>query len=185
MSKETEAMDSAIAKVRHDQGTNESLKVTLITEIVDVFKAFPNATPEMVLQGKWASGFVGRTYGAWYVVKSDISASLINVPFVAKNFDAIKVQSSAKTMEDELTRVYKEVKATRDGLTASDKASGKAFNDNLVEANNAVVLVKNTHTVYSEVADTNLALLEATVASLRAQLNVAKRIKEESLSKVG
>jgi len=181
MSKETEAMDSAIAKVQNNQGTNESLKVTLITEIVAVFKAFPNATPEMVLQGKWASGFVGRTYGAWYVHKSGIPAKLIPVPFVAKNFDAIKVQSSPSTMADEISRVTKEVKAVRDALVASDKSSGKAFNDNLVDANNAVVLVKNTPVVWSEIADTNCTLLEAHAASLRAQLNVAKRIKEESL----
>ena len=185
MSKETEAMDSAIAKVQHDQGTNESLKVTLITEIVAVFKAFPNATPEKVLQGKWASGFVGRTYGAWFVHKSGISASLINVPFVAKNFDAIKVQTSAPAMADELTRVYKEVKAASDALKASDKASGKAFTSNQVEAINSVVLAKNTHTVWSEQAEANQTLLEAQVASLRAQLNTAKRIMEESLSKIG
>jgi hypothetical protein len=181
MSKETEAMDSAIAKVQKEQGTNESLKVTLITEIVNVFKAFPNATPEMVLAGKWASGFVGRTYGAWYVAKSGIAAGLINVGFVAKNFDAIKVQSSAAAMKDELTRVYKEVKATRDALVASDKESGKAFTNAQVEAQNAVVLAKNTHTVWSEQAEANQTLLEAQVASLRAQLNTAKRIKEESL----
>ena len=180
MSNQT-TMADAISSVQASQGTNESLKVTLITEIVDVFKAFPNATPEMVLKGKWASGFVGRTYGAWYVVKSGISASLINVPFVAKNFDDIKVQASAQTMEDELTRVYKLRKSERADQLAAEKATGKAFNDNLVEASNAVVLVKNTHTVYSEQAEANLALLEAQVASLRAQLNSAKRIKEESL----
>jgi hypothetical protein len=171
----------AVSALQASQGTNEALKVTLITEIVDVMKAHPTATPEMVLRGKWASGFVGRTYGAWYVVKSGISASLINVAFVAKNFDEIKVQTSAKAMEDELTRVYNLRKSERADQVAAEKATGKAFNDNLIEASNAVVLVKNTPAVYSEVADTNLALLEAQVASLRAQLNSAKRIKEESL----
>jgi hypothetical protein len=81
--------------------------------------------------------------------------------------------------------VSKLARQNKKDQTAAEVATGKAFNDNLVEANNAVVLVKNTHTVYSEVADTNLALLEATVASLRAQLNVAKRIKEESLTLIG
>jgi len=176
-----EKMAQAISAVQASQGTNESLKVTLINEIVALFGTYPEATPEVVLQGKWASGFVGRTYGASYIVASGISPALLNVAFIAKNFDVIKVQTTPAAMEAELTRVYKEVKATRDALVASDKASGKAFNDNLVEASNAVVLVKNTHAVYSEQADTNLALLEAQVASLRAQLNTAKRLKEESL----
>lgn len=175
----------AVSALQASQGTNEALKDTLIAEIVAVFKSHADATPEMVLQGKWASGFVGRTYGAWYIVKSGISAKVLNVPFIGKNFDDIKVQTSAAAMEAELTRVFNEVKSVKAALTASDKESGKAFNDNLVEASNAVVLAKNTHTVYSEVADTSLALLEAQVASLRAQLNTAKRIKEESLSKVG
>ena len=174
-------MADAISVVQVSQGTNEALKVTLISEIVALFKAHPEATPEMVLQGKWSQNFVGRTYGAWYVVKSGIAPAVLNVPFIAKNFDAIKVQTSAPEMDAELTRVYKEVKAARNALVASDKASGKAFNDNLIEASNAVVLVKNTHAVYSEQAEANLALLEAQVASLRAQLNTAKRLKEESL----
>jgi hypothetical protein len=175
----------AVEALQARQGSNESLKETLISEIVALFKSHADATPEMVLQGSWASGFVGRTYGAWYVVKSGISAKLLNVPFIAKNFDDIKVQTSAAAMEAELTRVFNEVKATKAALVASDKASGKAFNSSLVEASNAVVLAKNTHTVYSEEAEANFALLEAQVASLRAQLNTAKRITEESLSKIG
>jgi hypothetical protein len=171
----------AVSALQASQGTNEALKDTLITEIVAVFKSHADATPEMVLQGKWASGFVGRTYGAWYVVKSGISAKLINVAFVAKNFDAIKVQTSATAMEAELTRVFNEVKSVKAALTASDKESGKAFTSNQVEAINSVVLAKNTHTVWSEQAEANQTLLEAQVASLRAQLNTAKRIKEESL----
>lgn len=171
----------AVSALQASQGTNEALKVTLITEIVDVFKAFPEATPEMVLKGKWASGFVGRTYGAWYVVKSDISPALLNVAFIAKNFDAIKVQTSAAAMENELTRVYKEVKATRDALVASDKSSGKASLDAVVELNNAITAVKNLPLVGGDEFMAKLALAEASLADLRAMARKAQAIKEESL----
>ena len=183
-----EIMAKAISAVQAHQGTNKSLTTNLITDIITVFETHPLATPALVTagyEGKDSKAFVGRARGAWLCHKSGIAAGDISVMFIANNYDQIKVMSSAKEQADEIKRVFKEISGTRKALTASNTASGKAFNDNLVEANNAVVLVKNTHTVYSEVADTNLALLEATVASLRAQLNVAKRIMEESLSKVG
>ena len=179
-----EIMAQAISDVQVRQGTNKSLTVNLINDLIALFGAHPQATPAMVTAGfdsKDSKAFVGRTRGAWLCHKSGMLATDINVPFISNNYDDIKVKSSAQAQKDEIKRVYDEVKSTKAALVASNTESGKAFNDNLVEASNAVVLVKNTHTVYSEVADTNLALLEAHIASLRAQFNVAKRIKEESL----
>jgi len=171
----------AVSALQASQGTNEALKDTLISEIVALFKSHADATPEMVLQGKWASGFVGRTYGAWYVVKSGISAKVINVPFIAKNFDAIKVQTSAAAMEAELTRVFNEVKTAKAALVASDKASGKASLDAVVELNNAITAVKNLPLVGGDEFMAKLALAEASLADLRAMARKAQAIKEESL----
>lgn len=183
-----EIMAQAISAVQVHQGTNKSLTTNLITDIITVFEAHPLATPALVTagyEGKDSKAFVGRARGAWLCHKSGMAAADISVLFIANNYDQIKVMSTASEQKLEIKRVFDEVKGVRAALTASNTASGKAFTNNQVEAINAVVLAKNTHTVWSDTAETNQTLLEAQVASLRAQLNVSKRIMEESLSKVG
>jgi hypothetical protein len=183
-----EIMSKDISAVQKHQGRNKDLTINLITDIITVFETHPLATPAMVTagyEGKDSKAFVGRARGAWLCHKSGIAAGDISVMFIANNYDQIKVMSSAKEQADEIKRVFKEISGTRKALNASNNASGKAFNDNMVEASNAVVLVKNTHTVWSPQAQANFDLLKAQVASLGAQLDVAKRIEEESLSKVG
>jgi hypothetical protein len=100
MSTATEVMDSAITKIQGDQGTSKDVTITLTQQIVDLFAAHAQATPERVIQGskKWSQAFIGRVHGAWFVHKSGIAVSLINPTFIASNLDDIKIQSSAKAM---------------------------------------------------------------------------------------
>ncbi len=80
-------------------------KAWLISEIVREYVADALVTPEHLLVGLKGKQNVGTAYAAWYVHKSGVDATVMNITFIANNYSSIQVQNTPDKMRAELKRV--------------------------------------------------------------------------------
>lgn len=173
------AASDAVKAVQANQGTNEAVKETLITELVSIFQTHPDVTPEHLILGDFSKGFIGRAYAAWYVHKAGVQAVDMNVTFIYTNHALIVAQDTPEAMTQEFSRVSKLVREVKKANDDADSLSGKALNGSLTDVSEALDKALKQVLVPSASNVAMAMTIRGKIATLTANLNAVIAAQQE------
>jgi len=150
-----------------------------VKDIVLDYKAGADITPEHMAQGVKAGLNIGRIYGAWYIHKSKIDATALNVAFISKHYNRIVVKDDASAMADELARVANLVKDEEATKSRADLMAGTAFRNTVEDLNKALVKAASVLAVPSAVNDALVMTLKVNADALLAKYNAAVALVQQ------
>ena len=151
----------------------------LISEIVAEDVADPAVTPEHLLVGLGGKQNVGFAYAAWYVHKSGVDATAMNITFVANNYSSIQVQDTPEKMNAELARVSDIAIKTKRDKAMANALAGTAAVDAYQALSDEFDNVARTIIVTSPASDALVMTLRVKMAKLEALYQAALQVKAE------
>ena len=173
------ASTTAIESLQQAQGTSEAVKVSLITEIVDLFASDPAITTEHLLAGKFSRGFRGRVYGARAVHLTGYEAEKVNVGFWADYHDMINVAGDKYAMQAELDRVSGLVKASKSKAAQADAEAGVSARVAFEAIEKSFVKADETLFVATPTNDELIMALDAKWEKIKADYRAAAALQQE------
>lgn len=138
----------------------------VISEIVSVYKSDAAITPQHLLVGVTGKFAIGAVFAGWYVFKSGVNPSDLNITFIANNYPAISVKDSPSAMLAEIDSVYKAVQSADKAAADADNQSGVAFKSALNDLSKAFDKVSAKIVSQDTDAVAAVMLLQVRMASL-------------------
>lgn len=172
------AVDALCSKI-------ENKKDWTLSTIVEVYALDASITPQHLLAGVKKKSSIGEIFGAWYIHKSGIASSALNIRFIAENYASIRVLDTAEAMADELKQVGKAVVAAKAAADRTAAERGESLTNALTDLSKEFDAVAQTIMVPSAKSDELIMALQTKLDTLvsryKTVANLNQSIQRESV----
>lgn len=168
------AVDALCSKI-------ENKKDWTLSTIVEVYSLDASITPQHLLAGVKKKSSIGEIFGAWYIHKSGISSSALNIRFIAENYASIRVFNTAEAMADELKQVSKDVVAAKIAADRLAAERGESLTNALNDLSKEFDSVAETIMVPSVQSDALIMSLQTKLDALVSRYSIVANQRESVL----